>query len=70
MHWTPVEEGMPHMCEKVVVETGDGQHIVAVYRPEFKCPWIVEITRTDDGSIVCFFAQISDVTAWANIEDR
>lgn len=70
MHWTPVEQEMPRMCEQVLIETADGQLVVATYRPEFRCPWIVEICRADDGSMVCFFAQISEVTAWANIEVR
>lgn len=68
MHWTPVEQEMPRMCQQVVVETSDGQKVVALYRPEFRNPWIVEFTRGEDGEMICFFAQISDVIAWANID--
>lgn len=70
MIWTTVEKEMPRMCQQVVVETADGQRCVVIYRPEFKCPWIMEFCRADDGSMVCFYAQISDVRAWANIEVR
>lgn len=68
MHWTTPEQEMPKWCQQVVVETKEGQKAVAIYRPEFKCPWIIEFCRSEDGSMVCFYAQIPDVKAWANID--
>ena len=67
MYWVPVEHHSPRMAEEILVETKDGQHMVCVYSPEFSIPWVVQIVRSKDGSMVAFYAQVEGVTKWSSI---